>query len=1496
MRAFPPNHRGLLAGLLPVALAFACAIDGLAAASLVSRWRLDEAAAPYADSGSAGIMMDGDPATSAPVPVVGADGGAAYLNFNPNPGVSTRLHASGPALLNDSFGFSFWISPVEMHPGDNLVAMEMPAVTGPAFTRMAWQVQVAADNGSGFAPLELVVRGADRGKGDFFGSVFSVVSVPLRASRDRWFHVAGGYDSASGRLSLFVNGVEASAAGQPGAPNSGGVGLGVGTVRNGPDLVAYAALACLDDLRIYDSPLVDQEVDALQRVSGRQARLLGHWRLDEPSPPFAEAGQRAAAFWHDSATTVPDPAQGVSGAATRLQWDDPPGLSTRLAVYGNEVQSDSFGFSFWVRPVYLSSWDSLIGKEMLPASSGPGFTRLAWQVQCGADDGTGMAPLVLVVRGTDRTTTDFHGSVTSSLRLPLHAEPGAWYHVAGGYDSATGRMLLHVNGVESSTQGVPGATCSDGGAFVMGSMVNDTAYVAFAGMAVLDEVQLYDGPLWGSDAVYLMGHPADSLSGSLTGRFQGSLVAHWRLDEPGPTYGDSSGHGNPLETDFITSPPSALAGVDGDGLQSNWGETEGVTTRLFASGNAFQTNSFGFSFWMKPARLSPGENLVAKEMPPADGPDFTRLGWQVQVGQDNGAGEAPLELVVRGGNRADGNYFGSVTTSVTVPLWQAMEEWVHVAGGYDSATGAVTIFLNGREASAHGRPGAWHADGSWFNVGSVRNGVDFVRYGAIAAIDDIQLYDAPLTAYEVTWLRKNPGSAVTPSMQFATTGFQGGPADDVWLTFNSHNGWFYQVEASTTMGLFLPVTIVRASAESTSVGISRSQLDSVLGGGPRQRLFFRARALLEDPVDGSVALPPAVITPFSNPAPYVPQFHFSWPSAAVGDPAGALRYGGNYHLFTWDHAASADLLHWQGLGWPLGDTPEDSGYWTGSVVVDINNTSGFGSIANPPMVAVYTIHNNTTGKETIGISYSTNHRDFAQYAGNPVIATDDQIFRDPDVFWHEPTRRWILLVARSEAKQIQFYSSPDLKTWTHLSDFAATGARNEIWEVPGLAELPIRGMGNQSKWLLHVGAGTDKVQYWVGGFDGVRFTVDEATRSYLEDGTGIDGEVFADFESESYPGAGWTVSGSAFGNEPAPRWWGQPAQGHLGQRMASSYVDGDWHVGSTLTSPEFTITRNCINFLVGGGNHPGETCVNLIVGGNVVRTATGDDSDVMRWAGWNVAAFKGQPARIQVVDNYGGFWGRIYVDHINFSDVLVDHRREHAKWVELSPDFFAPKFVRDYDGTETDVKWLGWIGSWKYEANRPVPDNWGKGAESIFRKLQLVPSARGYELAQEPVVEMQWLRGPAVTALPRRVTDTAPFTEFQPATNTYEIEAVFALAGNDANFGLNLCVGGSQRVTVGFDASTSNLYLDRRSSGYVSLDPSFPRVVGVPYRPPGDQLKLRIFVDQCSIEIFADDGRQVLTSQIYPDPSGTGIELFSYGAPTTLTSFRAWPLASIWPP
>ena len=968
-------------------------------------------------------------------------------------------------------------------------------------------------------------------------------------------------------------------------------------------------------------------------------------------------------------------------------------------------------------------------------------------------------------------------------------------------------------------------------------------------------------------------------------------MAHWKMDEMAAPFADSGGYGIPLGLDIDTTMPTPVAGADSGAAQLRWETTPGVSTRLIASSPALQTDSFGFSFWLHPVNLAPFENLIGKEMfATTSGPNFSRLAWQVQVLGDNGSGAAVIEFLVRGSDRTQGDFFGSVQSTVTVPLHTDAAEWFHVAGGYNAATGRLVLFVNGVETSTNGTPGARNSDGGAFAVGTMVNGSGFVAFAAIAGFDDVQLYDTPLSTYEVAQLRTFPGRAV--QRPFAITGFSGSPTTNLFTTFNSIDGWFYGIDVARNLTSYTSAGTFQGVGQSTTVTVSKQALDEALSTAPKPRVFSKVRAYLEDPIDGSLNLPPADIVPFSNTGSFVPQFHFSLPGAAVGDPCGVVRWQNKYHLFTWDHASSSDLVSWDFLGWPMRDGPADSGIWTGSVVVDKQNTSGFGSLVNPPMVAIYTIHNNTTGKETIGISRSTNQRDFFQYSGNPVLSTSDQVFRDPEVFWHAPTNRWIMLVARSEAQAIAFYSSTDLKSWQWMSEFGVgLGAQAEIWETPGLVEVPIKGWGNRKKWLLFCGAGSNKVQYWVGHFDGTHFTMDVATQSFLENGTGLDGDVFANFEGGDYNALGWVPAGSAFGSAPGN---GPPARGYLGQRLASSYVDGDFHTGSTLTSPQFTITKKCINFLIAGGNHPGQTCLNLLVGGNVVRTATGGNSDLLRWAGWSVGDLIGQTARLQLVDDFGGFWGRIFIDHILFSDTLNDQRREHANWVDFGSDFFAPRVVRDYDGIETDTKWLGWIGNWNYEAQRPVPPTWGKGAESIFRKLLLARSPRGYELVQRPIVAQQRLRGPVSSVPSFVVQGIVPVTQFQPLTNTYEIEAVFERGAANQHAGLNLCVGGGNKVVIGFDGALNNVWLDRTVSGNVSFHSAFPNVVHAPLKSATGPVKFRIFVDQCSIEVFVNDGERVLTSQIYPNPAKRGVELFSSFSPSTLPSFKAWPLASIW--
>src|SRR5216684_898714 len=148
--------------------------------------------------------------------------------------------------------------------------------------------------------------------------------------------------------------------------------------------------------------------------------------------------------------------------------------------------------------------------------------------------------------------------------------------------------------------------------------------------------------------------------------------------------------------------------------------------------------------------------------------------------------------------------------------------------------------------------------------------------------------------------------------------------------------------------------------------------------------------------------------------------------------------------------------------------------------------------------------------------------------------------------------------------------------------------------------------------------------------------------------------IIADFEGETY--GSWKAEGEAFGAGPARGTLpGQmPVGGFVGKGLVNSFLGGDDAKGK-LTSPPFPIDRSHINFLIGGGKYPGQTCINLLVGGRIVRTASGPNdhpggTEQLDWSSWDVTEFVGKTAVIEIVDDRQGGWGHVNVDHIVQSD------------------------------------------------------------------------------------------------------------------------------------------------------------------------------------------------------------------------------------------------------
>jgi uncharacterized protein (DUF608 family) len=167
--------------------------------------------------------------------------------------------------------------------------------------------------------------------------------------------------------------------------------------------------------------------------------------------------------------------------------------------------------------------------------------------------------------------------------------------------------------------------------------------------------------------------------------------------------------------------------------------------------------------------------------------------------------------------------------------------------------------------------------------------------------------------------------------------------------------------------------------------------------------------------------------------------------------------------------------------------------------------------------------------------------------------------------------------------------------------------------------------------------------------------------------------VFDDFQKETYEG--WEVTGTAFGTGPILKSQIPAYQGDVGSpgpRVVNSHASApggdvtakDDQVG-TLTSKPFVIERHFINFWIGGGNHPGKTCVNLLLDGKVVWSATGENNNKMRQASVDVRQWQGKTARLEIVDQQRGPWGNIGVAQIVFTDKPASRQFEFTE----QPDF-----------------------------------------------------------------------------------------------------------------------------------------------------------------------------------------------------------------------------------
>jgi len=250
-----------------------------------------------------------------------------------------------------------------------------------------------------------------------------------------------------------------------------------------------------------------------------------------------------------------------------------------------------------------------------------------------------------------------------------------------------------------------------------------------------------------------------------------------------------------------------------------------------------------------------------------------------------------------------------------------------------------------------------------------------------------------------------------------------------------------------------------------------------------------------------------------------PRFHFAPARNWMNDPNGLIFYKGKYHLFfqynpegdqwgnmSWGHATSKDLIHWDEHPVAIAYT-DTHAIFSGSAVVDYFNTTGFGTVENPAMVAIFTDHTHDGSRQAQSLAYSVDEgMTWTRYEGNPVLDLEMKDFRDPKVVWNTVNEAWVMSVVKPQEFTVAFYQSRDLKSWELLSEFSNKNGTDGVWECPDLFPLAVNNDPTQIKWVLFISVnpggvtGGSGTHYFIGDWNGREFIADDVTTRWLDYG------------------------------------------------------------------------------------------------------------------------------------------------------------------------------------------------------------------------------------------------------------------------------------------------------------------------------------------------------------------------------------------------------------
>lgn len=258
----------------------------------------------------------------------------------------------------------------------------------------------------------------------------------------------------------------------------------------------------------------------------------------------------------------------------------------------------------------------------------------------------------------------------------------------------------------------------------------------------------------------------------------------------------------------------------------------------------------------------------------------------------------------------------------------------------------------------------------------------------------------------------------------------------------------------------------------------------------------------------------------------------------------------------------------------------------------------------------------------------------------------------------------------------------------------------------------------------------------------------------------------------------------------------------------------------------------------------------------------------------------------------GKFGPEYFTGDFDGQRFTIDGSQNSLARVDGGSDFFAPLTFSNVPNSDNRRIWLGWMNNWKYAEN--IPTKPWKGAMSIPREVKLQTIDENIKLIQTPAVELRELRTNRQRFRDRRLTEESNFLrETGLRATSAALIADFEI-GDLQKVGFELRRGENEQTIVGYDANKEQLFIDRSRSDHKDFDEAFNGNQRAPLKAKNGRIKLRIFLDRSSVEVFGNDGEAVITTQIFPSEKSEGMALYVRGGEGQLLSLDIWQLQGIW--